>query len=340
MRSTSGVGCSAACARPLEPVSDQRARSKTLAYSVVLVTKDRKTRAERTIENALAQTRAPNAVVVVDSSDPSLELDPDLEQAALSVGCDLHLLRSEPSITAQRNRGVDHVSTPVVLMLDDDIVIAPDYMEVILRRWEWAGLEAFAAVVGMQRLAPGQTPMPRPELLIRRALLLHEQVYGGSYTVIKRSGKVRIAHWPDQEVFVPVFANSAVVYRTELLRKHRFDERFSGYVLGEDYDLTARLARDGPILHTPATWSMHDHAPGGRPQEDLWSRKSREEVYFRLRRIDRSPASLAAFAVSIAAEVAQAAAVSFRYRNLRALTNYVRGLRETLHEAVAERLPR
>jgi glycosyltransferase involved in cell wall biosynthesis len=333
------VGYSAACVRPLEPVILRRASSDALSYSVVLVTKDRKARAERTVENALAQTLRPKAMVVVDSSDPPLELDPRLERAVRRSGCELRLLHAEPSITAQRNRGVDHVSTPVVLMLDDDMVLAPDYMEVILRRWEWTGLEAFAAVVGMQRLAPGQKPMPRAERLVRRALMLHEQVYGGSHTAIKRSGKVRIAHWPDREVFVPVFANSAVAYRTELLRKHRFDERFPGYVLGEDYDLTARLAREAPILHTPATWSIHDHAPGGRPEEELWYRKAREETYFRLRRIDRSPLSLAAFAVSIAAEVAQAACASFRYRNLRALRNYFRGLRERPHDPVDAREP-
>ncbi len=320
-------------------VNLQRAGPETLAYSVVLVTKDRKAYAERTIENALAQTRLPEAMVVVDSSDPPLELDPRLQRAARRSGCELRLLRAEPSITAQRNRGVDHVSTPVLLMLDDDVVLAPEYMEVILRRWEWTGLEAFAAVVGMLRLAPGQKPMSPTELLVRKALMLHEQVYGGSHTTIKRSGKVRLAHWPDREVFVPVFSNLAVAYRTELLRKHRFDERFSGYVLGEDYDLTARLAQEAPILHTPATWFIHDHAPGGRPEEELWYRKAREERYFRLRRIDRSPLSLAAFAISVAAELAQAAIVSFRYRNLRPLRNYFRGLRERIHDAEGVRKP-
>ena len=133
-----------------------------------------------------------------------------------------------------------------------------------------------------------------------------------------------------------MFGNGAVAYRTDLLRKHRFDERFTGYVYGEDLDVSVRLARDAPILHSPSTWYIHDWAQEGRANDAMWYRRSRQEAYFRLRLIDRSPLTLAAFALSIVGETMLAVREAARAHSSGPVRSYARGLRDTFSAVRAE----
>ena len=64
-----------------------------------------------------------------------------------------------------------------------------------------------------------------------------------------------------------------------------------------------------------------------------WYVRGRRETYFRLRRLDRSPLTLAALALSLVAESVLALVDSVRERDLRHLRGFVRGVLETLREA-------
>jgi GT2 family glycosyltransferase len=305
-------------------------------YSAVLITKDRPARAEAMLYQMTAQSRRPVRMVIVDASNPPLELDEERVASARDAGIDLVVIHVAPSMTAQRNRGVDLVQTQVTLMLDDDVVLDAHYMERLLERWAARGLDALGGAVGANR--PGGHDLRRfspAERLIRRLFFLHDIAPRGR-TTLRRSGKVRQVLEPREDVLVPVFGNGAVAYRTDLLRKYRFDEQFTGYVYGEDLDVSIRLARDAPILHTPSTWYIHEWAPEGRANDAMWYRRSRQEAYFRLRLINRSPLSLAAFALSVVAETMLAARQAARARSIGPLRSYLRGLAGTLRAVHAE----
>ena len=305
-------------------------------YSTVLITKDRPARAEAMLDQMTAQSRRPVRMVIVDASSPPLELDGERIASARDAGIDLVVIYEAPSMTAQRNRGVDLVQTPVTLMLDDDVVLDARYMERLLERWAARGLDALGGAVGANR--PGDHDLQRfssAERLIRRLFFLHEIAPHGR-TTLRRSGKLREVLEPGEDVLIPVFGNAAVAYRTDLLRRHRFDEQFTGYVYGEDLDVSTRLARDAPILHTPSTWYIHEWAPEGRANDAMWYRRSRQEGYFRLRLIDRSPLSLAAFALSVVGETMGAGRQAIRDRSVGPVCSYLRGLVETLRAVRAE----
>ena len=315
------------------------AASGHLSYSAVLITKDRRRRAERMVAQMTAQTRPPTRMVIVDASTPPLTVGDDHASAARDAGIDLIVLHSAPAMPAQRNLGVDSVRTPITLILDDDVIVPPEYMERLLARWEARGLDALGGVVGAIHQGPHDPPnFGRAERLIRRLFFLSDITTDAPGTTLRRSGKFREVPVPAQDVLVPVFTNAAVAFRTDLLRSLRFDEQFTGYVYGEDLDLSVRLARAAPILHTPATWYIHDWAPEGRANDEMWYRRSRQEAYFRLRVIDRSPLTLMAFCLSIVAESAFAALESIRRRRRGPLRLYLTGLRETIAALRAESL--
>lgn len=300
-----------------------------LEYSVVIATKDRAAHVEKAITGMLQQSRRPRRIIVVDASESSLELPDGLRQKALEAGIELVVAHTAASTSAQRNLGVDSVDTPLVLLLDDDVALQRDYVEVLLERWERDGLDAWGALVGSPQYMPPQGRIARAA---RRALMLHYQAPRGTATSFRRSRKLRLVPVPPTEVTVPACGAGYGLFRADLLRRHRFDERFPGYAPGEDLDMSSRLAAEAPILQLPSVRYRHEWDPRERKSPARWYHQGRRETYFRLRHLERSPSARAAFAVSVAAEAAMAAIESIREREARHLIAYLRGVMESLRE--------
>jgi GT2 family glycosyltransferase len=300
-----------------------------LSYSAVVATKDRPERLEAVVRTMLDQGRRPERVVIVDASKPPLELPGALRDRARRAGVDLTLVHSRPSTSGQRNLGVELVDTALVLFLDDDVTLEPSYAEVLLRRWECVGLESFGALVGSPQVV---RPQSRPAGLMRRLLMLHYYDFGGQATRVRRSGKLALVPNPAQEVAIPAVGAGGALFRTDLVRRHPFDERFPGYAPGEDLEMSYRLSREAPILQTPAVKFLHAWDPRERESPLRWRLRGQRETYFRLRHVGSSPLDRAAFAVSVAAETILAALDSLRGRDSTHLRGYVGGVREAVRE--------
>jgi GT2 family glycosyltransferase len=302
--------------------------SCTLAYTTVIPTKDRPARVEATVSALLSQTRLPARIVLVDASSPPLTPSHELQERSSAAGVELVVLESEASTSGQRNRGVEHVETPLILLLDDDVTLHAEFVQVLIDRWERDGLTAFGALVGTRMNGPRQRLLPR---LLRLVGMLHYQAFRSASTSFRRSRKLRLVSRPAHEVMVPACGAGCTLLRTDLLRRHPFDERFSGYAPGEDLDMSCRLSADAPILQVPGACWTHDLSHKERTSVLRWRQRGRIETYFRARHLERSPFSIAAFALSLFAEAAIAAAYSVRHLDGHFL-GYVSGVLETLRE--------
>jgi glycosyltransferase involved in cell wall biosynthesis len=298
---------------------------RDVPYSVVIPTKDRIEVLPATIAYLLAQTDPPARVVVVDASEQPVELDFDTGDV------ELLLLRHAPTTSGQRNFGARHVETPLVMFLDDDVELPPDYVEILKRRWaERGGLEALGAAAGSpaRPMSPGG-PLGR---LYRRAFQLHYADAKVDHNTFRLSQKIRFRHLPDRPTLIPAVSTMAVLYRTELALKHPFDEHFPGYALGEDLDMSYRVAQEAPILHVPDTQYVHAWAEGDRGSPRRWYYRGRCDTYFRLKRLDRTPLAAGAFALSVVGELVGAAADSAKERTPSHVSLFLRGVVETLRE--------
>jgi len=301
----------------------------TLSYTAVIPTRNRAGHLPGAVATLLAQTRRPARIVVVDASDEPLTPGETLTRAVAQAGVELVVVHAEPSTAGQRNRGVERAETPLVLLLDDDVALQDDYVEVLLERWRRAGLNAFGAMVGAPDYMPPQGPFGR---MARRALMLHYQAPRGRATTIRRSRKLRLVPVPPDDVIVPTCGAGFGLFRTDLLRRHPFDERFSGYAPGEDLDMSFRLGAEAPILQVPAVRYLHAWDPRERTSPARWYLRGRRETYFRLRHLERSVLSRAAFALSVLAEAAMAGIDSARERDPRHVSGFLRGVAEALRE--------
>ena len=305
-----------------------------LTYSIVIATKDRPVLAASAVESLLGQTRRPERIVVVDASTPPLDLPPALHADAAGRGIELRVVHAPPSTSGQRNLGVTMVDTPLVLFVDDDVHLEPGYADALVTRWQEAGLEAFGGMIGSPDVVP---PQGRLAGLLRRVLMLHYTDPRATATTFRRSRKLRYAPRPTAEVRVPAVGAGATMFRTDLLRRHPFDERFPGYAPGEDLDMSSRLAADAPIVQVPTVRFTHHWDPRERASPLRWHHRGRREAYFRLRHLGRSPLDLGAFALSVVGELALAAIDAVRDRDAGHVRGYVRGLTGALRDRAADR---
>jgi hypothetical protein len=301
--------------------------AERLAYSAVIPPKDRQDYANAAVDVLLAQTRAPQRIVIVDASDPPYEPAATLVAQAARLGVELVLVASFPSTSAQRNAGARRVETPIVLFLDDDVRIPPDYAEVLLERWEAAGLERFGGMAGTPAVVPRQGPVGRA---VRRVTMLNYVDPSAEAMSLRRSGTVRYVPEPRRPVEVPALGAGATAYRTDLARAQGFDERFPGYAPGEDLDMAYRVGAAAPLVQSPEVRWTHLWDPRERASPTRWRVRGRCETYFRLRRLDRSPLTLAAFALSLVAETGLALVDSVRERDPAHVRGFVGGVWETL----------
>jgi GT2 family glycosyltransferase len=278
-----------------------------------------------TIGHLLAQTDPPQRVVVVDASDERVRLDVETGDV------ELVLLRHAPSTSGQRNFGVAHVETPLVMFLDDDVELPPNYVETLKRHWaERGGLEALGGATGTAaRPAPTGGRLGQ---LYRHVFQLHILDPAVAHNTFRLSQKVRYRLDPPEPVLIPVNSTMAALYRADLARKHPFDERFPGYALGEDLDMSFRVAQEAPILHVPHVAYVHAWSEGSRGSARRWYYRGRCDTYFRLKRLDPGPVPAAAFALSVVGELLGAAVDSARERDPSHIGLFVKGLAETLRE--------
>jgi glycosyltransferase involved in cell wall biosynthesis len=298
-----------------------------LTYSAVVPTKDRPEAATETVANLLEQTRPPARIVVVDASGRPFEPPEAVRARAHGLAVDLRVEQSRPSVHAQRNLGARQIDTPIVLFLDDDVRIPPNYVQALLERWEERGLEALGAIAGTPAVVPRQGALER---FVRRVTMLSVVDPRRDAMTLRRSGKVRFVPEPRGDVHVPVLASGATAYRTDLVLRHPFDERFPGYTPGGDLEMAARVATEAPLVQTPAVRWTHLWDPRERVSPSRWYVRGRCETYFRLRRLDRRPLTVAAFGVALLADGGLALADSLRERRLAHVRGFVSGVVETL----------
>lgn len=296
-------------------------------YSAVIPTKDRHRAAADRVGDLLDQTEVPRRIVVVDSSSAELELPREMSERADARGVEIDVVSCRPSVHAQRNLGARRVETPVVLFVDDDVSVPANYMEVILRHWESCGVAGIGGIQGTPAQVPRQSPVAR---LLRRTAMLSYVDVSATAMRVRRSGRLRFAPLPPGPVEVPVLASGATAYRTDLVLRHPFDERFLGYTPGGDLEMSFRVASEAPLLQIPHVRWTHLWDPRERVSPRRWYVRGRCETYFRLRRLDRSASTLAAFGVSLAADGCVAMRDSVRERNAGHLVGFLRGVFETL----------
>jgi GT2 family glycosyltransferase len=218
----------------------------------IIATRNRPDELVTAVSSLVAQTVLPAELCIVDSSDEA-PARPKIEELCRAIDLELDYLHPAPrGLTIQRNTGIDRTTGDPVFFVDDDVYLAPDCHEEILREYERWGPRAGG--VRATPVRPARPPLI--SVLWRRAFGI-----GGWWP--EASGNMRSGFWV--EGVSEAAGVRKIEYQTgwfmsfkrEVFEHERFDESLAGYAHKEDVDLTYRVSRRYALLQTPRARCDH-----------------------------------------------------------------------------------
>lgn len=199
--------------------------------ALIVPTRNRPKLLGQLLESLAAGSVRPHQTIVVDGSDEPIEAT--LAAHSLPV---TYVRVWPPGLTRQRNAGLLALDDGIDLVgyLDDDILVAPDAIENLLRFWQGAGPD-----VGGVLFHITNTPHRPPSLLYR--LFLVESRRRGT---ILRSGYATSVEPTEAATPSAWLCGGATVWRREIVDRFAYDEWFAGAANYEDADFAYRAGRE------------------------------------------------------------------------------------------------
>lgn len=258
-------------------------------YSTIVATRNRPDALALSLPLILAQSRPPETVLVVDSSDDPRTNAELVAQLAAGTKIPLAHRTSSPGLPLQRNIGLSGITTDVTMFPDDDSLLYPDAMEHTMRIYDLdsAGrvggvrtAEARTAPPGVLN-APARAAGPGPAyrmrttdrikaLISRRRYALEAKLFPEPFAVIGNRMTARLGTMPDAlvsegAVTIPWMTGFRMSFRTPLIRARGFNQHLGRYALFEDIDASLGILQGGHLLiGAPKAKIFHHKAPERR----------------------------------------------------------------------------
>jgi GT2 family glycosyltransferase len=255
----------------------------SLQWSLAVATLNREDILLRSLRANVHQTRPPNQVIVVDSSDNwqrtrdrvLAEVAPEAPDVEwIYLGSDVR------SSTHQRNLGFARCKGDVVFFLDDDSFMYRDCAEQVMRVYEADDKEEIGGVSTTlaDRLegepAPeGDHPEARRDGLGGLLMQLAQRMWWQDRLFIPYDGRFYLR---DVEGLAPnvipvrLFQGCRMTFRTNAVREAGgFEEMLIRTAYGEDIDLSYRVSRDRALVLAEKATLRHEQVPVQRPKREL-----------------------------------------------------------------------
>lgn len=249
--------------------------------SIIIPTYDRAKDLDELLNSILQQTILPLEVIVVDDEIPTGEVRALCERRAEEFaqrGIRLLYLRNhrKRSAAVARNIGAEVAQGDILLFLDSDIILFPNFIAEILKVFnekpEALGVSGYIVNVA-------------EDVRRKRALNLKNlfnRVFHSYYVYTVDS--CRLFEYPMKltKVISCEWLNSAcTAYRREVFSKFKFDESLEGYSYMEDVLLSHSIykAHPGSLYITPYAGCIHKNSPKLESETELRKHKDRCRKY-------------------------------------------------------------
>lgn len=238
----------------------------TPSFSIVIATRNRPGPLRECLVSISTQTRKPEAVLVVDSSE-----DAHTAQLCRTLSADgLPSVRHIPTrlrgAARQRNLGIRQVTSEVTVFLDDDVVLEQDMLEHLLVPFGQGSIEAIGGVAGTIVNEASQ-PSRRLTRGVLRLLLGSDpalcpgRVVGPAVHTGYRASDAGL----HEVEWMPA---GCCAFWTSDIKELGFAEFFEGYSFMEDVELSARIGRTKKLYQ--ATTARVQHKGLGGRRKDGW----------------------------------------------------------------------
>jgi glycosyltransferase involved in cell wall biosynthesis len=229
-----------------------------MRVSHIIATKGRPGLLRAVLESSTAALTSDDEVIIVDG-DPTCSGQPVVEKIQVDhPGAELRYLPSAPGSALQRNVGIDAARGDIVIFTDDDCTFPSSLFDALAAVYDDSSL---VGVTG--RIIEEPRPRLGSDTNSRlRWLLVGGGREGGMTRLGMRCPILRVNDPHDVEFMPGPFMST----RRWLAVEIRFDERLTGYGLGEDNDFSYRLSRRGRVRYEPSLHVNH-HEIGFRTMD-------------------------------------------------------------------------
>lgn len=251
-----------------------------LDFDVVIATRNRPKALALTIPLILGQSRVPKRLIVIDSSDDHAPVAQVVAQTTQGHPVEVIVEHSEKGLTRQRNRGLTHVTAPIVFFPDDDALFHPGTSQAIMEIYERDTEKMVAAI------NPADAPTPPPGVLSQAEYDMTQDHKLMARTVRARTwlgrrllsagpryyiGRILLERAPRMPWLAELDALQVewmtgyrMTFRSEVVKADGFEPVFGGYSLFEDTDASWNAWRHGVVVGANRGGIYHHRHPGGR----------------------------------------------------------------------------
>ncbi len=232
----------------------------SLSATVVISTHDRPEHLRRSVEAVLAQ-RLPAAELIVVKDAPG-PVAGELAEMAGQAGVGFAAIYADrPSLPASRNLGMDRAAGDIVLLLDDDMILPPDFLGELLSLYE---ADPDGVVAGIGAVAARSTPRAWPERMWDALAHAVGQGRWGPRRCAARSLRLPVG-LRGRLVAARRLSGGTISLRRAVAKVERFEGSFEGYALAEDREFCYRVGVRHGLFLCPSLQVAHEIASGGRP---------------------------------------------------------------------------
>lgn len=218
-----------------------------MLLTVVVPTLNRREELARCLRTLAAQTRKPDELLVVDGAR-----DPEIEALVRAQPYPrVSYLPFRPGLTAARNHAISRATGDVVVFLDDDLTLEPEFLSEIERCYREDPDGRLAGVAGdiVDHERGGRRLI---ELFKRFFLLPHDG--DGRFLA---SGSPTMFYGGTEEKDVEFLPGGLTAWRREVFREELFDEDLPGIGVNEDGDFSYRVSRRWRNRYNPKARVRH-----------------------------------------------------------------------------------
>ncbi|MCZ2127903.1 MAG: glycosyltransferase [Anaerolineales bacterium] len=243
-----------------------------MKISVIICTRNRFDDFVKTLPSIVRQTRLPNELIVVDSSD---ERRLQNYLASQTLPFPVRYFHTQPGLTLQRNRGVRECENDLLFFFDDDVTLAENYLAEAEKVFVEDANHEIGAAGGKIVNAPPQTFRLNLERVVFSSIRFFFGVVG------TRNGKFYLSGMPSHprrnqpSGFIECLSGCCMSFRREVFEKIQFDEALAHYGLMEDADISKQTLDAGYKIYYQTTATLlHNESPMNRLNVQRWAQMS------------------------------------------------------------------
>jgi len=246
-----------------------------MKLSVIICTRNRFDDFIKTLPSIAAQTRSPEELIVVDSSDEKRIAD---FLGSFDLPFAVRYFHTQPGLTLQRNHGIRECANDLIFFFDDDVDLDINYLAEVEKIFKEDTNHEIGAVGGRIVNLKNGNPKTLWKTVEKFVLRTIRSIFG---VVNDGSGWFYPSGMPahpdnkSRSGLIECLSGCCMAFRREVFDKVQFDESLAQYGLMEDVDISKQVLDAGyKIYYQRSATLVHNESPMNRLKVQQWAEMS------------------------------------------------------------------